>query len=98
MAKVVILADVIAPSGDDNKRQMSDYVQYRGTDYLQVALGYVPHATLLGPVLLGTVLREDGHEVEILECAFRALQKRNLRALLATAPRYVLITTTFIES
>lgn len=98
MAKVVILADVIAPSSDDNKRDMSDYVQYRGTDYLSVALGYVPHAPLLGPVILGTILRQAGHEVSILECAFRPQQKRNFLRLLKTAPAYVLITTTFIES
>jgi tRNA A37 methylthiotransferase MiaB len=96
--KILLLADVIAPVGDDNKRHTSDYIQYRGTDFLQMALAYVPHAPLLGPVLLGTILREAGYEVNLLECAFRALQRRNLRRALSAEPDYVLLTTTFIES
>ena len=96
--KILLLADVIAPVGDNNKRHTSDYIQYRGTDYLQLALAYVPHAPLLGPVLLGTILRDAGYEVTLLECAFRAPQRRNLRRALGSGPAYVLITTTFIES
>jgi radical SAM superfamily enzyme YgiQ (UPF0313 family) len=95
---VLILADVIAPAPGDNKRVNTDYVQYRSTPFLEVALSLAPHAPLLGPVLIGTALKEAGYPVKILECAFHPLQKENLARALMDRPGYVLITSTFIES
>jgi anaerobic magnesium-protoporphyrin IX monomethyl ester cyclase len=62
-----------------------------------MALGALPHAPLLGPVLLGTILRDKGYKVSVLECAFRPLQRTNLLQLLRAQPNYVLISSTFIE-
>ena len=94
--KILFLIDVVTPVSR-HKRYSNDYIQYFSAPNSGIALGAVPHAPLLGPVLLGTILQNQGYDVKVLECAFRPLQRENLNHALAQSPDFVLISTTFME-
>jgi len=94
--KVLFLVDVEVPSSIWNRRKFSEGMQYRSLNVLHKALSPLPHGVLLGPVLLSTILKQQGYAVEILECSFRPQQRRNLMAALRENPDYIALSSTFI--
>lgn len=94
--KILFLADAMLPRKEAHNLSALNALQYSTLPELRIALASIPHAVLLGPVILATLAREAGHEVEILECAFRPQQRELLRAKLKEKPQVVCISTTFI--
>lgn len=97
MQRVLFLADTYNfDKREGFRRGAMDQAQYRTNREIRLALAAVPHGVLYGPVLLGTMLKEAGIPIEILECAFRPFQRANLVSKLKEQPAVVGITTTFI--
>lgn len=93
--KVLFLADTDT-QGAIERRQSVAAIQYREFLPLALALAKAPHGPLLGPVLLATIVKNAGFEVEILECAFRRPQKERLLEKLSEQPDVICITTTYM--
>lgn len=97
MANVLILSDLLVPTLNENKRGTTESILYRTTLKQHIALGSAPCATLLGPVIIGSCLKNRGHQVQLLECAFHPLQRDQLTSELKKSYKYILLSSTFIE-
>lgn len=93
---VLFLADAMLPREAHHNLSVSNDIQYSSIEVVKSTLVTVPHGTLLGPVLLSTIIKNAGHHIQLLECAFHPHQAENLLRSLKGDPDVVCLSTTYI--
>lgn len=92
---ILFLSDAVIDM-DTDRRAISNRIIYHPDPLFTMAVAHIPQPPSLGVALLAAVIRQEGHNLLVVESAMHPFQREQMQEALSDSPDVICISTTYI--